>query len=625
MFGSVFDIECDGFNPTKIHCIAVNDGKEKATASYKNMAKFFASSEVLVGHNIQRFDVPVVERLLGIKVEAFLIDTLALSWYLEPDRAEHGLESYGEEFGVPKPKVTDWVGLTKEEYIHRCSEDVKINTLLWQKQLKQLRKMYPDEEELMRFLRYINFKMDCAREQEALKWKLDIPRATELRKRLSEDYTEAIEALEAILPEVPVYTKKTRPVKCFKQDGTHSVKGKEWFSLLEELGEPSDTQEVRYISSYKKPNASSTPQIKDWLYSLGWIPDHFKFERNKSTGEVRQIPQIRKKNGDNEPVLTDSVERLVEEHPEIRHLERVGVVKHRLDVVSGFLDNVDEDGYLQARIQGLTNTLRFKHRVIVNLPGVDKPYGADLRGCLIAPDGYELCGSDCSSLEDRTKQHYMWDYDPDYVKEMMTPDFDPHIDLAVFAKAMAADDAHNYKNPTPEFKQSPLYKALAGIRKQYKAVNYSCVYGAGGPTVARGAGCSEAEGYKLVDAYWLRNWSVKAIAEDQEVRVFNKRKWLYNPVSRFWYSLRHEKDRFSTLNQGTGVYCFDMWVQKVRSRKMPIIGQFHDEIIALVRKGIREKVTKCLKWAIGEVNKDLKLNRELDVDVQFGDSYSAIH
>ena len=40
--------------------------------------------------------------------------------------------------------------------------------------------------------------------------------------------------------------------------------------------------------------------------------------------------------------------------------------------------------------------------------------------------------------------------------------------------------------------------------------------------------------------------------------------WLYNPVSEFWYSLRSDKDRFSTLNQGTGVFCFDSWVSLCR-------------------------------------------------------------
>ena len=154
---SVFDVECDGFNPTKLHCISVKgtNTKLKSTANYDNMRKFFTNADVLIGHNIIRFDIPVVERILGIKITARRVDTLALSWYLEPQRVRHGLEYYGEDFGIPKPVVTDWDGLTTEEYIHRCEEDVKINTTLWEKQWKQLLKLYGSEEEAWRFIDYL--------------------------------------------------------------------------------------------------------------------------------------------------------------------------------------------------------------------------------------------------------------------------------------------------------------------------------------------------------------------------------------------------------------------------------------------------------------------------------------
>jgi hypothetical protein len=587
------------------------------------MRKFFSKAEVLIGHNIIRFDIPVVEKLLGIKIKARLVDTLALSWYLEPERVRHGLEYYGEEFGVPKPKVTDWDGLTTEEYIHRCSEDVKINTKLWNKQWKQLLKLYGSEEEAWRFIEYLTFKMDCALEQEIRRWKLDIPRATRVLGELVNLKESKVEELARAMPKVPVITKKARPKKPFKQCGNKSATGLVWFSLLEERGLAEDFDGVvEVINNYKEPNPGSTPQLKDWLYSHGWIPETFEYKRNKETGDVRKIPQINIKFGAG---VCPSIKRLFDVEPALKVLEGLSILTHRISILKGFLENVDDEGYIQAKIQGLTNTLRFKHQIVVNLPGVDKPYGSDIRGCLIAPDGCELLGSDMCSLEDRTKQHYMWDFDPEYVKEMMTDDFDPHVDLAVFAKAMKPDDAHNFKNPTPEFKLKPLYKALGALRKTYKQVNYSCVYGAGGATVGRSAGVTTREGEKLVEAYWKRNWSVKAIAEAQVVKTCNGRKWLFNPVSKFWYSLRHEKDRFSTLNQGTGVYCFDMWVKNVRSKGLPLIGQMHDEIIACIRKGLRERAAVVCKWAVGEVNKQLKLNRELDVDVQFGDSYADIH
>ena len=70
---------------------------------------------------------------------------------------------------------------------------------------------------------------------------------------------------------------------------------------------------------------------------------------------------------------------------------------------------------------------------LVNLPGVDKPYGDVIRGVLTCPEGYTLCGSDMTSLEDTTKRHYMKPLDPDYVEEMSREGFDPHLDLALFA------------------------------------------------------------------------------------------------------------------------------------------------------------------------------------------------
>ena len=129
----------------------------------------------------------------------------------------------------------------------------------------------------------------------------------------------------------------------------------------------------------------------------------------------------------------------------------------------------------------------------------------------------------------------------------------------------------------------------------------------------------------LHTTYWKRNWSIQAIADSCRVKIVNGQKWLFNPVSKFWYSLRYEKDRFSTLNQGTGVYCFDEWVKEIRKSKLPLIGQMHDEIIGLLRIGLRERATKVIKNAVYKVNSKLKLDRDLDCDVQFGSNYAEIH
>src|SRR5690606_4220612 len=145
-------------------------------------------------------------------------------------------------------------------------------------------------------------------------------------------------------------------------------------------------------------------------------------------GEVREIPQINLERGEG---VCPSVLALADINPAIRALEGIGVLQHRIGILKGFLRDADESGYLHARVAGLTNTLRFKHAEIVNLPKPDKAYSEDIRSALICEDDEVLCGSDMSSLEDRTKQHYMMPYDPEYVEEMNTEDFDPHIDIAV--------------------------------------------------------------------------------------------------------------------------------------------------------------------------------------------------
>ena len=81
----IFDIETDGLRDeaTKIWCLSYKtpDGV-KVTSDYGEMRRLLTSAKALIGHSIITFDVPVAERLLDIKIEAQLIDTLALSWYL---------------------------------------------------------------------------------------------------------------------------------------------------------------------------------------------------------------------------------------------------------------------------------------------------------------------------------------------------------------------------------------------------------------------------------------------------------------------------------------------------------------------------------------------------------------
>jgi len=220
------------------------------------------------------------------------------------------------------------------------------------------------------------------------------------------------------------------------------------------------------------------------------------------------------------------------------------------------------------------------------------------------------------SLEDTTKRHYMKPLDPDYVAEMSKEGFDPHLDLAKHAGVITQNDIDMHNSGE---------RSLKALRKNYKVVNYSATYGIGASKLARETGMSLSEAANLLEAFWSRNWSVEALAKSLEVREVNGSMWLKNPVSGFWYSLRSDKDRFSTLNQGTGVFCFDSWLAICIKNGIKAIGQFHDEVIALVPNGQEEETATIMKGAIQRLNTKLALNVPLDVDPQFGNNYAEIH
>jgi len=429
---TVFDIETDGLldELTKIHVLSYSyDGKDVvSTGDYDEMREFFKTHHYLIGHNIIRFDIPAVEKVLGIKVKARLVDTLAISWYLHHDRLKHGLEWYGVDYGIPKPVIKDWNSLTYEDYANRCQEDVKINSRLWRDLWHKLNKLYQDESEMDRLIDYLSFKLDCAREQEDLRWKLDVDKAQEAYDEIIRLKEEKVEQLADAMPRKALTRVATQPKVMHKKDGELSSHGEKWVALCAENKMPISAKSLTVQTGEERGNPNSNDQVKDWLYSLGWKPRTYKFIRDKKTGDERQIEQVR-----NDGDLCKSVKELVSMDPAVDLLDGLTVLTHRAGILKSFLD-CHVDGYLQATVAGLTNTFRFKHmKPLVNLPSVDKPYGDVIRGCLTCPEGYVLAGADMTSLEDTTKRHYMKPLDPDYVEQMSKEGFDPHLNLAVFS------------------------------------------------------------------------------------------------------------------------------------------------------------------------------------------------
>lgn len=704
---TVADLESDNLldKATKLHVLGFQmDSKEvktfRGSTECQRIVKFFqwhVDNEIpIVMHNGISFDVPLMEKLFGIDLsKLMLIDTLALSWYLNPDRRQHGLGTFWEDYGIEKPTVDDWSEQPYEVYQNRVVEDVKINQALWKDLKRRLIELYTSarieidsgsiggkrlsddevlyidslvglsvDEHINRILTFLMFKMDCARLQEKTRWEVDVDLLLETEQKLEVVCESARSELESVMPKVPQFVKKEKPKKMYKKDTSLSAIGLKWEELMkvyaakevDEFGtlkvQQTEVKGVyKVLNGYEEPSASSPAQVKGLLYSHGWVPASFKYEKDEekfnawiakkpkegshhskwtewkeSRPEERAIPQITI-GGDDGKELCESVLELAEEVPAIRKYAEYNVAKHRLGVVKGFIRDLKDGKWLQARIGGFTNTLRVQHRELVNLPGIDKPYGEDIRGVLIAGAKKVLVGSDMSSLEDRVKHNFMLPHDPEYVATMQEEDYDPHILMALTAGMVT-------KKEFEDFKRGEKSANAKAARKKGKTTNYASVYNAGAAKIAQAAGIPLKEGKQLHEAYWKLNWSVKAIAEEQVViRDSRGGKWLVNPINGFCYSLRKESDRFSTLAQGTGSYFFDMWVDNIlneteaRYGRKTLTGSFHDECILCIKddERFKEEFASIIKEAVDKVNTEYKLRRKLGCDVQTGQRYSQIH
>ena len=384
-----FDIEANGFlkEVTKIHCLSINwNGTIKSTNDYDSMRKLLAMEDVtLVGHNAVCYDIPTLEKVLGVKVKCKVIDTLPISWYLHSNLPSHGLEFWGGEFGYPKVEVAEdeWLNMSYERAVERCERDVEIQTKLWDRLYNELMVLYGDDSFMTSLCPYLSFKMSIVRMQEENPFRLDMDILYRNLEYLEGIRDEKIEALKKVMPTVGVRSKRNPPKNPYKKDGTLSAQGLKWKKLTEERGLPFEHKEsIEVIKDYVEPNPQSPQQIKDWLFSLGWKPKFF------NEGENGKVPTYLAP----DKSICESVLKLGES---VRHLDDLGVIKHRIGLLKGFLR--DRDGeYIHQSIAGFTSTLRLRHKNIVNLPKPSVPYGKLVRGVLSCDEGYEICGSDLS-------------------------------------------------------------------------------------------------------------------------------------------------------------------------------------------------------------------------------------
>ena len=135
--------EVDSLPATKIWCGVFKDLDTLEVYKFlpdqlEEMCNFLDAVTYFAIHNGADYDIPLLKSILDYTYTGELFDTFIVSQLTCPDRiGGHGLEAWGERFGVPKPKHEDWSKFSPE-MMYRCEQDVEINYLTYLQLLKEL-------------------------------------------------------------------------------------------------------------------------------------------------------------------------------------------------------------------------------------------------------------------------------------------------------------------------------------------------------------------------------------------------------------------------------------------------------------------------------------------------------
>lgn len=134
----VFDIEANGlfWSVDEIYCIVAYDLDTKAVHKFdpENISaglKFLFSADTLIGHNVCRYDIPVIEKFGKEKFNGKIIDTLIISRLMHPDIRQNplggnSLKHWGQYLKNDKISFDDWTQYS-QEMMDYCVQDVLLN------------------------------------------------------------------------------------------------------------------------------------------------------------------------------------------------------------------------------------------------------------------------------------------------------------------------------------------------------------------------------------------------------------------------------------------------------------------------------------------------------------------
>ena len=367
----VLDIETDGFNPSKIHCIVAKNIDTNLVTVFdpdhlysfnswsKNVDKF-------IMHNGLSFDAPILNRLLGATIKPDrIIDTLILSQLFNPLRDKgHSLKAWGEKLNMLKGGEGVNFLVYNQAMLDYCKQDVEITHAVYKELINESKGFSKESVDLEHKVRLI------LNQQENNGFAFNMRKAQELRAKLRDDLHDLEQwSLEEFEPTIVEMKTKTKEIPF---------------------------------------NIGSRQQIADRLIKRGWKPSQYTDKDNIIMNES-VLKTIK------EPSLKVIAERFA----------KYFLLQKRVVMIEAWIDACQEDERVHGRVMTLrTVTGRMAHNSpnMAQVPATYSPYGKDCRNLWTVSDPvrYKLVGTDASGLELRCLAHYL--KDTTYTDEILNGD-----------------------------------------------------------------------------------------------------------------------------------------------------------------------------------------------------------
>lgn len=565
----VFDLESNGLynDVSTVHCIVLKDidSNKIIQVDVKEALKLLSEADLIIGHNIIKYDIPVLKKLYGFKTKAKVFDTLVATRLIWSDLTDsdmkrvhtinyprslvnrHSLKAWGIRLGNYKQQIdTDWSVFT-QEMLEYCIQDVEVTHTLYQKILGQ--KIFSESLELEHAVAQIISR------QEIYGVLFDKEKATKLYAELSSERDTIKQEMEETFK--PITIKR----------------------VSEKTGKPLKDKVVEF-------NPSSRRQIADRLKTkYNWKPVVFT--------------------NDGLPKVDDTVLNSLD-FPEAKLLARYFLLEKRIGMLAE-----GKQAYLKletkGRLHGTVNTnnavtgrATHMHPNLGQVPAVSVPYGKQFRELFTVPKNKSLVGCDVSGLELRLLGHYI-----------------AKFDNGSYADVVVNGDIHTEN------------QKLAGLdtRDQSKRFLYAWLYGAGVSKIAEVTGKSNKEAAQVKKRFLNRLPALSKLIK--QVQLSAERGYLLGLDKRHIKIRNTFSALNSLLQGAGAVVCkqwlieFDKAIKDFKDVQQVL--WVHDEIQIECPQDKAEEIGKLAVECIERTGKHFNLRVPLTGEYKISTNWSGTH